>query len=146
MRHDAKVDRIAALPLFAGAGPRQLERIASLCTEVTVEPGTVLTREGGPGHEFFVLVDGTVEVSVGGQPVTSFGPGDFFGELALLDGAGTRTATVTATSPATLLVLSATEFSELLDSEPTVAVRMLPAIGRRIRATRAGTAPQDSVL
>jgi CRP-like cAMP-binding protein len=146
VRQDPKVDRLASIPLFADAGRRQLERIASLCTEVSVGPGTVLTREGGPAHEFFVLEEGTVEVLVGEQRIAEFGPGDFFGELALLDGSGQRTATVTTLSDARLLVLTSAEFSGLLESEPTVAVRMLPAIGRRIRATRTAAPSSSPVL
>lgn len=137
MSQDAKTARLAAVPLFAGAGRRQLEQIASMCTEVSVTAGQVLCREGGPGHEFFVLEHGSAEVTVDGRRVAEVGPGDFFGELALLDG-GARTATVTALTDGQVLVLTAAEFAGLLDSEPSVAVRMLPAIGRRLRAQRAG--------
>jgi CRP-like cAMP-binding protein len=143
---DPKTVRLGELALFAGASRRQLERIASLCTEVRVAAGTVLTREGGPAHEFFVLEDGRAEVTAGGDRLAEFGPGDFFGELALLDGSGTRTATVTAVTDATLLVLTTAEFTGLLDSEPTVAVRMLPAIGRRVRATRTAGEQAPPVL
>lgn len=144
MRHDAKVERLAGIPLFADAGRRSLERIAEMCTEVAVQDGQVLCREGGPGHEFFVLEEGSAVVTVGGRQVAVFGPGDFFGELALLDGSGARTATVTVQTPATVLVLTAAEFHQLLESEPMVAVRLLPAIGRRLRAVLAGggSAPQ----
>ena len=134
MRQDAKVERLAAIPLFADAGPKQLGHIAELCTEVNVPAGQVLCREGGPGHEFFVLEEGTAVASVRGEQVAAFGPGDFFGELALLDGSGARTATVTAQTPATVLVLTAAEFHQVLEREPMIAVRLLPAIGRRLRA------------
>lgn len=137
MRQDAKVERLAAIPLFADAGRKQLGNIAELCTEVDVQAGDVLCREGGPGHEFFVLEDGTAAATVRGEQVATFGPGDFFGELALLDGSGPRTATVTVQTPAKVLVLTAAEFHRLLESEPMVAVRLLPAIGRRLRAVLA---------
>jgi CRP/FNR family cyclic AMP-dependent transcriptional regulator len=117
-----------------------------MCTEVSVPAGRVLCREGGPGHEFFVLEEGSATVTVGGAQVATFGPGDFFGELALLDGSGARTATVTAESDAQVLVLTAAEFRSLLESEPTVAVRMLPAIGRRLRAVRTGSEPSPPVV
>ena len=146
MSQDAKTAQLAELALFAGASRRQLERIASLCTEVSVSSGTVLTREGGPAHEFFVIEQGEVEVTVGGKQLATFGPGDFFGELALLDGSGTRTATVTARTDATLLVMTTAEFTGLLDSEPQVAVRMLPVIGRRVRATRTAGESAPPVL
>lgn len=133
MRHDAKIDRLASIPLFAGARPRELEMIAKLCTEVDVPAGRTLCREGEHGQEFFVLESGTVQVSVGGRQVATLGAGDFFGELALLD-AGPRTATVTAETDVRVLVVSRPEFVGMLEEEPFIAVRMLPAIGARLRA------------
>ncbi|HVM27678.1 MAG TPA: cyclic nucleotide-binding domain-containing protein [Mycobacteriales bacterium] len=132
MRKDAKIDRLAGIPLFEGASRKQLDRIAQLCTEVRLGAGTVLCREGEAGSEFFVLESGTVRVSARGQQLAVLGPGSFFGELALLD-AGPRTATVTAEEECTVLVLSRQEFAAVLEDEPQVAVRMLPAIGRRLR-------------
>jgi CRP-like cAMP-binding protein len=137
-RHDEKIARLGEVPLFAGLSRRHLERIAQLCTRTDVEPGTVLCREGSAGHEFFVIVDGTASVAVGGKVVNSLGPNDFFGELALLD-AGPRMATVTAETPLVALVLTSAEFSALLHDEPQVAVAMLPAIGARVRASRPPT-------
>ncbi|HWH28885.1 MAG TPA: cyclic nucleotide-binding domain-containing protein [Mycobacteriales bacterium] len=133
MRNDAKIERLAAIPLFAGSRPRELEGVARLCTEVDVPAGRTLCREGEPGQEFFVLEQGTVQVTSGGRQVATLGPGDFFGELALLD-AGPRNATVTAETDVTVLVVSRQEFMGLLEEEPMVAVRMLPAIGARLRA------------
>jgi CRP-like cAMP-binding protein len=137
-RHDEKIDQLAKVPLFAGLPRRHLERIAQLCTRADVAAGTVLCREGSPGHEFFVVVDGTATVTVGGATVNSLGPGDFFGEMALLD-AGPRMATVTADSALVALVLSSAEFSSLLREEPQVAVNLLPVVGARIRASRPPT-------
>lgn len=133
MSHDAKIERLAGIPLFAGLHARQLEQVARYCTEVRVPAGRVLCREGETGHEFFVLESGTVAVSVGGAQVTTLGAGDFFGELALLD-AGPRNASVTAESDVDVLVLTRQEFLTVLEEEPVVAVRMLPAIGARLRA------------
>ena len=140
MARDAKLERLAALPLFSGSGRRDLERIARRCTEVSVPAGRVLCREGEAGLEFFVLESGSVTVTRGGTPVTTLGPGDFFGELALLDG-GTRNATVTAETDVDVIVLSRQEFAELLDEEPAVAARMMPAIGARLRAASAPDSP-----
>lgn len=137
MRHDAKLDRIHALPLFADADRKQLEAIASLCTEVSARSGDVLCREGEPGAEFFVLLDGTVTVTSGGRQLATLGAGDFFGELALLDGKA-RNATVHAATDVSLLVLSRQEFTSVVHDDPHVAVRMLPAIGARLRG---GTEP-----
>ncbi len=145
MRHDAKTERIAAVPLFADADDRHLQRIASLCTEVRASAGEVLCREGESGQEFFVLLEGTVTVSAGGRELTTLGPGDFFGELALLDGKA-RSATVTAAGPVDLLVLSRTEFQAVLYEDPEVAVRMLPAIGARLRAGGGPEAERPTVV
>jgi len=133
VRDDAKLDRLAAIPLFAEADRRQLERVASLCTEVRVPSGRTLCREGEPGQEFFVVEEGEATVTVGGSDVATLRAGDFFGELALLDGEA-RTATVTATTDMQLIVLTAGEFNGALHADPMIAVRMLPAIGRRLRA------------
>jgi CRP/FNR family transcriptional regulator, cyclic AMP receptor protein len=132
MRNDAKIDRLSGIPLFAGLKRREFDRISQLCTEIQVPAGRVLCREGEVGHEFFVLESGSASVSVDGKEVATVGPGDFFGELALLD-AGPRNATVTATSDVSVLVLDRREFTGLLEDEPIVAVRMLPAIGARLR-------------
>ncbi len=145
MRQDAKVQRLAGIALFADASSQQLENIAQLCTQVSVPEGEVLCRQGDPGREFFVLVEGSAVVTVDGAQVATLSDGEFFGELALLEGGSARNATVTAASPAQLLVLTSAEFSGLLDSEPSVAVRMLPAIGRRLRRT-AGAEPDHPVV
>ena len=134
-RHDEKIDQLGQVPLFAGLTRRHLERIARLCTRTDVDAGTVLCREGSAGHEFFVIVDGTATVTIRGSVVNTLGPGDFFGELALLD-AGPRMATVTADSKLAALVLTSAEFSALLQDEPHVAVNLLPAVGARLRASR----------
>ena len=132
MRHDVKLDRIRAVPLFADTDRKHLEGIAQLCTEVSARAGDVLCRQGEPGAEFFVLLDGSVTVTSRGRELATLGPGDFFGELALLDGMA-RNATVTAATDLQLLVLTRQEFSTLVHDDPQVAVRMLPAIGARLR-------------
>ena len=140
MREDAKLDRLAGIPLFAGTDRKHLERVASLCTEVPVPAGRRLCTEGEPGQEFFVVEQGEATVTVGGAEVATLRAGDFFGELALLDGEA-RTATVTAATDMQLLVLTASEFQGALQAEPMIAVRMLPAIGARLRAK--AQAPQE---
>ena len=145
MRQDAKTERIAAVPLFADTDRKHLQQIASLCTEVSAPAGTVLCREGESGQEFFVLLEGTVAVTSHGAELARLGRGDFFGELALLDGK-TRNATVTATSDVELLVLSRREFESVLHDDPEVAVRMLPAIGARLRAGGGPEADRPAVV
>lgn len=142
---DPKLERLSGIPLFTGFRPRDLERVAQLCTEVDVPAGRTLCREGEPGQEFFVLESGTVEVTAGGRTLATLGAGEFFGELALLD-AGPRNATVSATTPVRVLVVSRQEFSGLLEEEPLVAVRLLPAIGARLRANAASTSSGTPVV
>jgi CRP/FNR family transcriptional regulator, cyclic AMP receptor protein len=143
MRTDAKIERLKGISLFAGAKRRELDRISQLCTELTLPAGRVLCHEGEIGHEFFVLESGTVSVSVGGKEVATLGAGSFFGELALLDG-GPRTATVRAQTEVTALVLDRREFHALLEEDPIVAVRLLPAIGARLRRQRESTPQRES--
>jgi CRP-like cAMP-binding protein len=135
--HDPKLDMLAAVPLLAGLNRDHLERVGQLCTRADVPADTRVCREGGPGLEFFLVIDGQAVVSIGGDPVAKVGQGGFFGELALLGG-GPRTATVTAETSMSLFVLSGAEFAELMRTEPQVAVKMLPAIGARIRTQSVG--------
>lgn len=131
MSADEKIARIAAVPLFAKLHKRELRRVAELSTTIIVEAGRVLCREGSLGEDFFVIEDGRLSVAARGRQLAGMGPGDFFGELALL-GHTERTATVVAETAARLLVIGRTEFEALLREEPIVAVRMLPAIGERM--------------
>lgn len=133
LRKNGKTSLLASLNLFAGCSAKELAQIAGITYEVTAEAGRVLCAEGEPGQEFFVIVDGTVAVSIGGHPIVALGQGRFFGEMALLDG-GPRIATVKATSPLDLLVLNRSEFETLLVTAPSVARRMLAALGTRLRA------------
>ena len=91
-----------------------------------------MAREGETGETFFVIASGRASVSIAGTPVGELGPGGFFGEMALLDG-GPRIATVTATTPMELVVVLRSDFQALLTSAPSVALRMLAALGGRLR-------------
>ncbi len=133
-------DRAALLGrgwLFAECTNDELERIAALTEARRVPAGQVILREGDPGGEFFVVVDGHSEVSVDGQRVAEIGPGSFFGEMALLDG-GERVATVTARTDLDVLVLHREEFNEMLAmAMPTLAPKLLSVVGRRVRELEA---------
>ena len=98
------------VPLFAGCTRRELEVVAGSVKEVRHAQGRVIAAEGDTGIGFFLITEGTASVSVGGKPRGKLGPGDFFGEISLLDH-GPRTATVTATSPIRMLGLTAWSFS-----------------------------------
>lgn len=128
-----KADALRKVALFEGCTPAELEEIVGLTTDLPVAEGKVLCREGDLGHEFFVLIEGTAEITNEAGARFTVGPGDFFGELALLDD-GPRMATVTMTSSGHVLVLSGVEFRALLRVSPGIALRMLAVLGRRVRA------------
>ena len=132
----AILDQLAALPLFAGCNRRELEALSRIGTHISVEPGHVLTRQGRLGHEFFVVVQGEAHCAIDGNDVGRYGPGDFFGEMSLLDHQ-VRSATVTADSPMELLTIDAREFGAMLHEAPTSARRILQTLSERVRAAQA---------
>jgi CRP-like cAMP-binding protein len=129
---DEKLDQLKRVPLFAGLGHRELEELGTLADEIDVDDGRVLTREGESGHEFFIVLDGKVEVDVKGEVVATLGGGDFLGEIALIDGKP-RSATTRAVGPTRLLVVGHREFHQLMDDYPTVKTCVLQALAERVR-------------
>jgi CRP-like cAMP-binding protein len=107
--------------------------VAKRAEDIRVDAGKVLVSEGSAGAEFFVILDGQAKVSRHGQEVATLGPGQFFGDLALLDRAP-RNATVTAVNPMELVVLGQREFSALIDEVPGFAHKLLAGLARRLRA------------
>ena len=132
--HDTKADALGRTPLFAELPRRELEELAKMTEDLEVESGKVLCREGETAREFFVIVDGEVDVTKGGQHVRTLGPGDFFGEIALIEHVP-RTATVTARSPLRFFVLTSQAFVSVLDRQPAVERQVLRALARRVLAT-----------
>jgi CRP/FNR family cyclic AMP-dependent transcriptional regulator len=130
---NAKVELLRRVSLFSQCSGRELSRIAALADEIEVPEGKVLTREGQPGREFFVVVEGEARAAVKGRRKAKLGPGSSFGEMALLD-QGLRSATVTADSDMHLLVLDSRSFSSLIDEVPSVARKILRAMAERLRA------------
>ena len=122
---------LATVPLFSGCSKKELKTIATLADEIDLRKGKVLTRQGAPGREFFVLLEGTVEVVRDGKRVATLGEGDFFGELALISNIP-RTATVTATSPIRTLVVFGRDFRRLLQEDPGIATKVLGAMAERM--------------
>ena len=120
------------VPLFAGCTRHELDAIAKACKEVRHREGHVVAREGDTGIGFFLITDGTADVSIGGKSRAKLGPGDFFGEISLLD-RGPRTATVTASSQLEMLGLTAWVFRGLVDRHPTIALNMLKVVAQRLR-------------
>lgn len=130
LRRDAKVELLKKVPLFAGCSKAELRHLASIADEIDLREGTVLTREGRTGHEFFVLIDGTVRVSKGGRKLADLGPGDWVGEIALLTKAP-RTATVTATSSVRTLVVVDRAFHKVVADMPSIAMKVLTCLAER---------------
>ena len=128
---DVKVEALRRAPLFEGLSKKELTMLASVTEDLKVEPGTVLCREGSLGREFFVVVDGEVEVSKGGKRIAGRGSGDFFGEIALLT-TTTRTATVTATTPLRCFILTRGDFRRVLEENPKVQRKVMEALAERL--------------
>jgi CRP/FNR family cyclic AMP-dependent transcriptional regulator len=129
---DQKLDLLRRIPLFTDFGRRDLERLSQLADEVEVPAERRLMEQGDRGTEMFVIASGRVRVERDGRRINTLGPGDFFGEIALLDG-GPRTATVTADEPTRLLVLTHREFHTMMEEFPEVAAEVLNALAHRIR-------------
>ena len=127
-------DRLANLrnvPLFAELSDDVLGHVADLVTEFEASEGHVLVQRNHAGAGLFVIEEGSVEVELPGKKV-ELGPGEFFGELALLDEEGTHIARVSASSPLRCLALRRDDFHELLETQPRLAIAMLKAVARRL--------------
>lgn len=130
---DAKVDALKKAPLFEGLSRKELEELARLADDLEVPTGKVLTRQGDTGREFFVLMEGQVEVVRDGEVLATRGAGDFIGEISILEDMP-RTATVTATTPVRLFVLTAQSFRSFVEQQPDVENKVLRTLARRLAA------------
>src|SRR5262245_12596002 len=130
---NAKVDLLKRTPLFEGCSKTELGTLATMSDELGLRPGTVLTREGRRGREFFVLIDGTVSVSQDGKQIAELGAGEWFGEVALLTDLP-RTATVTASSQVRVLVITDRAFRRAVRTMPSIALKVLEKVGERIHS------------
>jgi CRP-like cAMP-binding protein len=134
------VKHLGVVPIFDGCSKKDLQTIARQVREISHDAGYVVATEGDPGAGLFVIAEGEADVSIGGKKVNHLRAGDFFGEMALLDG-GPRTATVTSTTPITLYALTEWVFRGLLVEHPTIAMRTLETMAARLRgATKLATA------
>jgi len=129
---DQKLELLRKVPLFARLDGKGLAEIGRLADEIDVRAATELCHEGRSGGEFFVIIEGTVRIDRGGARINTLGPGDFLGEIALVDG-GPRTATATTETPARLLVVGHREFHTLLEEFPSVRLAILEALAERVR-------------
>ncbi|CAN5524578.1 N/A [soil metagenome] len=126
------LEHLGEIPLFSALSKRDLQRIAKASNEITREAGAQLVDQGDAGREAFVIIEGTATVKRNNRKVGTLGPGDAIGELSLLDH-GPRTATVTADTPMTLLVLSAREFSGVIEEVPGLAHKLMIELAKRVR-------------
>jgi CRP-like cAMP-binding protein len=131
LRKNAKIELIKHVPLFERLSKRELEEIASLADELDLPAGRTLTKEGATGREFVVLAEGEADVKKSGRTINRLGAGDFLGELALVTGRP-RTATVTTTSDARLLVITSSAFRRLMRDMPSIQAKVLDAVASRL--------------
>ena len=132
-RQESTDERLARIPLFEGLSKRQLSQVSSLMTPLDLKAGKVLARQGEVGREFLILLEGQVEVARDGKIIAVRGPGDFIGEIALLDNRP-RTATVTARTDVVVEVLNRGEFASLLAEAPELSAQVMATMARRLAA------------
>jgi CRP/FNR family cyclic AMP-dependent transcriptional regulator len=130
-KQDVKVEALRRAPLFEGLSRKELTHLARVSEDVEIPEGQVLTKEGELGHEFFVIVEGEVEVTRKGRKLGKRGGGDFIGEIALIEEVP-RIATVKAKTPLRVFVLTSKDFHRLLEESPTVERKVLRALAKRI--------------
>jgi len=133
---------LAAIPLFASLTDAERQQLAVWFDTQEASAGVRLTGQGAAGYSFFVLADGSASVTCDGVEVATLGPGDFFGEIAII-GEGRRSATVTTTTPATLFVMFGTEFRRLQQTQPEIAAGLEAAVAERLHVADRTTAPPE---
>jgi CRP/FNR family transcriptional regulator, cyclic AMP receptor protein len=131
-KQEDKIERLKEVPIFEECSQRQLRSVAKIARVFDVASNTVLARAGEPGDEFFLIIDGTARVEVSPEKQVLLHPGEFFGEMSILDG-GPRSATVTANTPIRLLVISRRHFSMLVKDVPGLTQTLLVTLSRRVR-------------
>lgn len=131
VRKNAKIELLKRVPLFAQCSRRELAQIALLSSELNLPAGRKLMTEGEPGREFFVLAEGQVEVRRKGRRIRELSDGDFLGEIALLTDLP-RTATVTALTPVTVLLLTARDFRTLMREVPSLQPKVIYSLAMRL--------------
>jgi CRP/FNR family transcriptional regulator, cyclic AMP receptor protein len=132
LTQDRRAELLAGCPLFRGIDADGLAKLAALATSVDFPAGHVIARQGEIGTGFFVVVSGGARVIRDGKTIATVGPGDFFGELSVLDGRP-RTAQVVTDGPTTCLALASWDFEAVLLAEPKVALAILRGLATRLR-------------
>ncbi len=123
---------MARVPIFASCTAEEIGAIAGVAQESQFAPGQIIVTQGTPGQAFYLVLSGRVEILRDGVSLGAFGPGDFFGEMSLLDQAP-RSATIRAIDPTVCLMLSSWDFKALLEKHPSIAIKLLEVLSRRLR-------------
>lgn len=123
---------LARVPIFANCTSAEIEAIAGVAQESFFQPGQIIVTQGTPGQAFYLITAGRVEILRDGTSLGAFGVGDFFGEMSLLDSAP-RSATIRAIEPTSCLMLSSWDFKALLERHPSIAIKLLEVLSRRLR-------------
>ncbi len=129
MAHEAF---LAKVPIFANCTAEEIAAIAGVAQDAYFQPGQIIVTQGTPGQAFYMIIDGQVEILRDSQSLGAFGPGDFFGEMSLLDQAP-RSATIRALRETRCLMLSSWDFRSLLEKHPSIAIKLLEVLSRRLR-------------
>ena len=132
LTRDRRTELLAAAPLFAGVDEAGLARVADRAIEVEFPAGGVIARQGDVGTGFFVVASGSVRVVRDGETIATLGPGEFFGELSVLDGLP-RTAQVIAAEPTMCLALATWDFEAVVGEDPKVALGVMRGLATRLR-------------
>ncbi len=125
-------DLLGQVPLFDGLSRRHLKKVSEHADEVSFRPNEAIVEAGQPGGTFFVIVEGEAKVVRGSRVISRVGPGEFLGEISLLDG-GPRTATVVAETPVVAIRIFKSSFDKVVAQEPSVAAKILVVVARRLR-------------
>lgn len=128
-------EQLKNVPLFNGIPSKSIDRISRIARERNFKAGDEIVTEGGQGVGFFMITEGDVTVTRGGVTLTTLGPGDYFGEMALLDEGHRRSATVTANGPVKTLAIPRADFVAELEANAHLAVEMLSTMSQRLRET-----------
>jgi CRP/FNR family transcriptional regulator, cyclic AMP receptor protein len=131
LRKNAKIELLKSVPLFSQCTRKELAAVAAVADEVDLREGRELTRQGAPGREFFVLIEGEADVRRNGRKVRTLGDGDFFGEIALVT-KRPRTATVVARTPVRVLVVTDRAFRRMIEESPSMQTKVLQALAERL--------------
>jgi len=140
---DRKIDQLRKMPIFARCTKSEIENLARNADEVDLEAGRMLIEQGQPNHTFFLVLKGEVEVDVRGLPPVRLGPGDFVGEISMID-PGPATATVVTATPVEALVMSHAQFHNAIKADEQIALRVLAVMAERLRRVQQGEPSQPA--